>query len=190
MNSNSRERILDAGLAILRDDGVVTLDSTAQKVGMSKAGVVHHFPTKEALMNALLDQVADRWENEIDQNLSVESGIEGSSRERILAYLDCALDPRHDASDLVMFASPELRRQLVARWAKRSDSWLDAPEPAETPGQDDSPGQDGSVDPDGFLTVRLIAEGAWLSRAAGINPLNPQEAARIREICLELLDRR
>lgn len=183
MKSNSRDRILAAGLDTLRDNGVVTLDSTAQRVGMSKAGVVHHFPSKEALMNALLDQVADRWEDYIEQSLSSEEPPQDDgARERLLAYLDCALVAEHDASDLVMFASPELRRQLVERWAKRIDGWLDRPEQPESPDQDRAPGADS------FLAVRLIAEGAWFSNASGISPLSPQQRARVRELCLQLLD--
>ena len=51
--------LLDAAVDLLRGGHVVTLDSVATAVGLSKAGVVHHFATKEVLMVAVVDRVAD-----------------------------------------------------------------------------------------------------------------------------------
>jgi AcrR family transcriptional regulator len=36
------------------------MEALAREAGMSKGGLFHHFPTKEALLKALVDQIAER----------------------------------------------------------------------------------------------------------------------------------
>ena len=53
-----RERILDAAEAVVRDDGAahLTLDAAAERAGVSKGGLLYHFKTKEALLQAMIDR--------------------------------------------------------------------------------------------------------------------------------------
>ena len=53
-----RERILDAAEAVVRDAGAVhlTLDAAAERAGVSKGGLLYHFKTKEALLQAMIDR--------------------------------------------------------------------------------------------------------------------------------------
>ncbi len=69
--TNARHRILDGALELLRAEGggTITLDATAKQVGLTKPGLMYHFPTKEALMLAVVDHVAERWEALLQQRL-------------------------------------------------------------------------------------------------------------------------
>jgi len=60
---NTRVSILDAGVELASLHGVtgVSLGALADKVGMSKSGLVAHFGNREALEAALLDHVADMF---------------------------------------------------------------------------------------------------------------------------------
>jgi AcrR family transcriptional regulator len=51
-----REVILDAAEAVVFEAGAshMTLDAVAAKAGVSKGGLLYHFPTKEALLKAML----------------------------------------------------------------------------------------------------------------------------------------
>lgn len=51
-SETSRERILEAATTIAVEDGPkqLTLDNVAKKCGMSKGGLIHHFPNKDALL--------------------------------------------------------------------------------------------------------------------------------------------
>ncbi|MFD4674344.1 TetR/AcrR family transcriptional regulator [Lentzea sp. NPDC058450] len=56
----TRERILDRSLAIASAEGLegLTIGRLATELGMSKAGLLGHFGTKEALQLAVVDQAA------------------------------------------------------------------------------------------------------------------------------------
>lgn len=55
--------ILDAAEEVaLRDGfGKLSLQAVAREVGLSKGGLLHHFPSKEALIDALVRRVVDGW---------------------------------------------------------------------------------------------------------------------------------
>lgn len=54
--------ILEAAEAVVRDGGAahLTLDAVADKAGVSKGGLLYHFPTKEALIEGMIAQVIER----------------------------------------------------------------------------------------------------------------------------------
>src|SRR5690625_7156467 len=54
--------MLDAAEAHLGADCTLTLDSAARDAGVSKPGLMYHFATKEALLNAILDRMIFRYE--------------------------------------------------------------------------------------------------------------------------------
>jgi AcrR family transcriptional regulator len=55
-----RERILDELETLLIDEGagVLTMDRVAEAAGLSKGGLIYHFPTKEALLAGFQERVA------------------------------------------------------------------------------------------------------------------------------------
>src|SRR5690625_6128714 len=59
---SAREAMLDAAEAHLGADGTLTLDSAASAAGVSKPGLMYHFATQEALLNAILDRMIFRYE--------------------------------------------------------------------------------------------------------------------------------
>lgn len=64
-SERSRKAAIQAALAIITRDGParLTLDAIARESGMSKGGLMHQFPTKEAVLRALLDHQAEYFEN-------------------------------------------------------------------------------------------------------------------------------
>ncbi|SMX44900.1 TetR/AcrR family transcriptional regulator [Actibacterium lipolyticum] len=55
--TGARPRILEAAEVIANRDGArhLTLDAAAKEAGVSKGGVLYHFPTKEALLAGMMD---------------------------------------------------------------------------------------------------------------------------------------
>jgi AcrR family transcriptional regulator len=172
---SSKTQILDGALAMLQDGSTVSLESAARKAGLTKPGVMYHFPTKEALMVALLDRVVDDWELDLAARLPgpVETVAPGV---RIRAYLDWALDCDVDQSDLVMFADPRLREQLTTRWVERMRPWLEVPD-------DLPPGVQARL-----VAVRLIAEGTWFAEALCAFPPEGESREQLRDLALNLLE--
>ncbi len=170
----AREATLRAGLALARAGRAISLESAAVEAGISKPGLMHHFRTKEALMLALVDHVAQGWEDELVERLAVPLDEAGPS-DRLAAYVDWALSGHGDESDLVVFLDPRLREALTARWVERFGPWLQLPEelPLEQRAR--------------LQAARMIADGAWFADATGVLPLAADERAHVRATALALL---
>ena len=174
MRTDPRPAILAAAFTQLDAWRAVSLDSVARIVGLTKPGVMYHFPTKEALMLALVDSVLDRWEEALIARLGMPPAEAGASA-RIGAYLDWSLSGGFDETDLVAMSDPKLRRSLTRRWAERLAPWLIVPD---------------DVDPaerTRLLAARLLADGGWLAEAASFYPPTPDERAQLRVFAHTLL---
>ncbi|MFI6095374.1 TetR/AcrR family transcriptional regulator [Lentzea sp. NPDC051213] len=67
----TRQRILDRSLEIASAEGLegLTIGRLALEMGMSKAGVLGHFGTKESLQLAVVDQAAEVFEREVPRRV-------------------------------------------------------------------------------------------------------------------------
>ena len=65
---STRDTILDAAQQIAANKGAghVTLDAVAKESGLSKGGVLYHFPNKDSLINSMLQRL-------IQQNRAVQA---------------------------------------------------------------------------------------------------------------------
>lgn len=171
--TRTREDILDDAIAVLRQGETLTLDAVAKQAGMTKPGVVHHFPTKEALAVGVVDHVLDHWEAELSER--VEAGADPVDRLR--TYVQFTLMDDFDSSDLAMLADIRLRDQLAEQWASRLDSWfgpeLDHDDPQHARHQ----------------AARMLADGAWFDRGLGIVTLDNEERSALLQVALRLIDK-
>jgi AcrR family transcriptional regulator len=58
-----QDALLDAAEAVVVQRGIadLTLNAVAEEVGMSKGGVLHHFPSKDLLIEAMVRRSAESW---------------------------------------------------------------------------------------------------------------------------------
>jgi AcrR family transcriptional regulator len=58
-----RDRMLDAAEAVVVRQGIanLTLEAVAAEAGMSKGGLLHHFPSKDKLIEGLVSRCAENW---------------------------------------------------------------------------------------------------------------------------------
>ncbi|WP_042366989.1 TetR/AcrR family transcriptional regulator [Streptacidiphilus neutrinimicus] len=74
----TRRRIVDRGLEIASMEGLegLTIGRLATDLGMSKAGVIGHFGTKETLQLAVVDEAADVFTREVPERVhDVPAGL-------------------------------------------------------------------------------------------------------------------
>lgn len=174
MGNETPHSIIAAAFAQLEEGGSVSLDSVARAVGLTKPGVMYHYPTKEALMLALVDSVLDRWESELTARLGATSSQAGP-HERIRAYLDWSPSGEFSETDLVAMSDPKLRRTLTHRWTERLAPWLTLPT---------------DLAPDvraRLIAARLLADGGWLADATNFFPPTPDERARVHLLAHNLI---
>lgn len=178
---SARVAMLDAAEAHLGDDGTLTLDSAARAAGVTKAGLMYHFPTKEELLAAVLEHLMQRYESELLEAVRRRAGADAAelsavpAAQRHLAYLDWACGAALSPADLVIFADPKLRVPLTERWQAQLERWLEVP--AGT----------GQERRHRLLAVRLLADGAWFDRACGLLEISAPEAESLDRLALDLL---
>jgi AcrR family transcriptional regulator len=104
--ANSREMIIDAAEAVVVESGAghMTLDAVAARAGVSKGGLLYHFPTKEALLKAM----QERFIKQIDETRKKKAkGLkEGPSREIKAFILSVAdRDPKKEQIGSALLAA-------------------------------------------------------------------------------------
>jgi AcrR family transcriptional regulator len=164
---SARRRLLEAAASLARRDGPrgVTLDAVAAEAGVSKGGLLYHFPTKDALVEALIEDWLDRFEAEI-----VEGADDGGwARSYARAVGARSADERAaDIALMVAAATGPLELDAVssryAAWQKRIVA--------------------GAADPVDATIVRLAADGLWLADLFGLAP----PSRRLRRAVLARLD--
>jgi len=172
---SQREALLEAALDLVRAGGSLSMDSAARAGGVSKPGLMYHFPTKQALLEALIDHLIDGYERDLEGLLP--KGLDASPEDRIGAYLIWATTYTHDAADLVMLADPKLRLPMSDRWAERFRPWAELPAgmPAARRAR--------------LNAIRLMADGCWYSEATGVLPLSAEDRQAVLTEALQLLKR-
>lgn len=152
-----RTSILEAALAILRDpEGPnLTLASASFEAGLSKPGLMYHFPTKDALVQGVLEHVAGVWVRRFVDRLG-KPASEATPRERILTYIDVTLSAELDLADLTVFFDAHYRDAQARIWAATIGPWVELP---------DSIAQS---ERGRLHAARLAADGFWFAGTSGV----------------------
>lgn len=174
--SNSRDRILDAAADIVRAVGAgrLTLEAVAERAGLSKGGLLYNFPSKEALLRAMIQRMVD--EN-MARRATVRAGLAGRSNIEArsvmaLHFSERCVDQRDVAMGLLAAISenPSLlepvRTVVAAEWAAMR----------------------GADDPAASMLAWLALEGLHSLDLFGISPLDDADEAAVAAAMERLLD--
>lgn len=164
MRASSRTEILDAAVRVVdAAQGIdITYESVAREAGLSKAGLMYHFPTKDALMIAVIEHVVDRWQHDLQTVLAIP--FEDSTlTERVEAFVRFAGEGSVTQGEFVVFAEAVRRPDLAAPWLSYLRTWFDFDE----------------ADTSSLLLVWLAANGLWISEATGILELTDRQRERL-----------
>lgn len=77
---SSRARFLAAGVKLMAQGKLFTLEDVAQEAGGSKGGVLYHFPNREALMMALFNATLDEMQRGRIETFVAEILQQGSGK--------------------------------------------------------------------------------------------------------------
>lgn len=94
------DAILDAAEAVVLRDGMgkLTLDAVAKQAGLSKAGLLHHVPSKDELIGAMVRRQTGQWFGEFMQMYS-QLASSGHSRPAIGTMMATCLSGTHAWTD-------------------------------------------------------------------------------------------
>jgi AcrR family transcriptional regulator len=152
---NRRGPLLQAARAVILSEGplALTLDAVGARAGVSKGGVLYHFPTKAALVVALVQKQIEQFEQDLDVALAAEP----PGRGRFLrAYLAASLaEGERDGALVGLLAALVHEPGLLELWREKTAQWgalasRDGLEPAQA------------------AAVLSAIDGLWLSMLAGL----------------------
>lgn len=92
--SKTRQNILEAAAEISRESGPgnLSLDAVAAKAGVSKGGLLYHFPSKTALLKAVVESFVISFDEELARRKETKAG---SPDAMLAAYLELFVED-HD----------------------------------------------------------------------------------------------
>lgn len=167
-----RDRILDAAEAVVVRQGIanLTLDAVAAEARMSKGGLLHYFPSKDRLVEALVTRCAEYWRE--GSILAFEATPEGPGRmaRALLSHLGNAREwtEQCQRSSSAAFAALAQNPRLI--------------EPMRTVYSElrRRVAEDG-LSPGIGETVLVAMDGLWLNRVLGLAPVDQTRMNRIRQ---------
>lgn len=170
----TRETVLNAATQIIARQGFTgfTIDAVAHEAGLTKGGVLHHFPSKDDLINGLIDQVVMMFNNRLQEELQQETDEQPGRWLR--AYIRTVFSVRHDENLLpALAAAVSAETQILDRIRKSFE------------GSQLAAVQDGT-NPVLATIIRLAVDGMVFGRALNVDVLDPAESRRVYDELIRL----
>lgn len=167
-----RQSLLDCAGRIAVERGLtsVTVQAVADAAGVTKGGLLHHYPSKQALIDAVFAELLDGLDRSIDSSIARDAGGYGAFTR---AYIDLSLAPEPpstrepwSALSVFMLSDAALRKRwrdwLAGRLLRHADTDSDA----------------------GLRLARYAADGAWLSDLLHPETIGDRHALRAQLMAL------
>lgn len=172
--SNKRASILEAAARIVETSGAahLTIDAVAGTAGVSKGGVLYHFPSKQALLEGMLERLIEQM------TLRTAAYREENANEGNVALMARIVE-QHDQSS----TQRAMSRAILAAAAEDPEMLAPAREEARTAFNEAAAG---TTPPDMGWVLLLAVEGLRFLEMLKLLPLSVAERrsihARLREL--------
>lgn len=173
---SSRERIMDAAEQVVLEEGAshMTMDAVAAKAGVSKGGLIYHFPSQRELLQAMLQRFIDLVDARMAQG---RAKLSDDPARDIKAYVHVwfSLDSRHRRSASALLAAITREPELLQTVREKHRAVLaDIVKAASNPEQ--------------AMVLSMATEGMWMSELLNISPLSQSERQCMRRALLRIVD--
>ncbi|WP_044639912.1 TetR/AcrR family transcriptional regulator [Risungbinella massiliensis] len=147
--STTREKLLQAAGVVVQEKGVsqLTLESVAKQAGVSKGGLLYHFPNKEALIRAMVDYLM-----QLNTHTLLEHKTQGSDKGHFVrAFLETTeVSPKQRELSAGLIAAFVTNPELLQTVREHYQNWQERVE------------NDG-IDPALATVVRLASDGIFFA---------------------------
>lgn len=168
--STTREAILRAASQVIVDKGIdaLTLGAVAHAAGVSKGGLLYHFPNKEALVAGMINYLIDEFEAVLQQEFDHDDAL-GTPGQWIRAYVRASIRFNRQTLALLMNlasavttnpAFMEPAQAYEKRWQERLEA--------------------SGIDPIRATIIQLACDGLWFAESFEIG--QPSEPLRTQVI--------
>lgn len=142
---SARKLALENGL------GRVGVDAVATDAGVTKGGLFHHFPSKQALIDAVFEHMLDEFGADLDARMAADPEPYGRfTRAYVLSVFEVGADAQWGPLWMATLTDPQLRQM----WG----TWFNAQ--LARSGEYDLP----------LENARFAADGIWLGHMFGVTP--------------------
>ncbi|MBI4784048.1 MAG: TetR/AcrR family transcriptional regulator [Oscillatoriophycideae cyanobacterium NC_groundwater_1537_Pr4_S-0.65um_50_18] len=176
-SSLTRETLLRAATQVILEKGVeaLTLDAVARQAGVSKGGLLYHFPNKNALVVGLGEQLIQDFEAALQAEFD-QDDAPGTPGQWVRAYIRSTLRMSGQTlalvarlTSLIVEMPPELLKSAEA-YEQRCRQRLDA---------------DG-LDPTQAAIIQLAIDGLWFSEMFQLSALDETRRTQVVERLLAM----
>lgn len=173
--TSTKQRLLDIAVLILVEKGAseLTLERVAERSGISKGGLFHHYASKEKLMLDVAEHVAIAFTQVTERRAQCDPVTFGRSAR---AYLNTVFDdaPQHAHNPhAVIGHCGAWVNDAMAPIRQHASDWLDCDHADHS-------------EPLGALVVRLAVDGLWLSDQYNIYAMNDGLRAELRDFLVTM----
>jgi len=175
-SAETKEQIFQACRKILTEEGLsnLTLQAVADQAGLSKGGLLYHFPSKEDLVEALFEYHNGIFEERLQELFEQEADQSGAFiRAYAKASAEQMADPENASLYASLFAAEEkyasahkLMRQKYKVWQNKINQC--------------------DMDTDWAMMLRFAADGLWFIEMHQYAPPSPDQRERIVDIIVRL----
>ena len=170
--SETKKKLLNAAARVVKEKGAsqLTLEAVAKQAQISKGGLLYHYPSKSALLAAMVTHLNDSFEKAIAHQIAKDN------TSWLEAYVAMSFDPQHSqmAESAGMLAAVANDLSLLEPLAER---YQVLQQQVET----------GDLDPDLANIVRLAADGLWFTELFNISPLSTKRRSQVLAALLTLI---
>lgn len=174
--TNRKVEILHAASKIVSERGIfnLTLEATALEAGISKGGLLYHFPSKEALVKGMVEHLAENYREKIATKADECHEEKGKW---IKSYVDVTFNNPYQNKDMHagLLAAKAVNQELLKPIQDLYTKWQEEIE------------NDG-IDPIKATIIRLATDGIWMSELFDIYQLGEEKKKKIYERLLSLIN--
>lgn len=173
--TSKKEEALQAALHIIELDGVqaLTYEALAEATGMSKSGLIYHFPSRHEMLIDIHAWSARRWEDEL-VSIAGKPASELDTKQRLRAVV-LSLGKNDPVVELILSIHSKSHPDFSDQWAPVDTLWLpDASNP--------------DLDPE-ILEISLIANSLWVYDHISQRPLAHSNRKRAVDNLLDRIDK-
>ncbi|SDL88559.1 DNA-binding transcriptional regulator, AcrR family [Sediminibacillus halophilus] len=174
MGRHSRKvEILTAASKIVSERGIfnLTLEAVAEEAGISKGGLLYHFPSKEALVEGMVEHLTNNYREKIANNAEMDPEEKG---QWVRAYVNVTFNQVYQNKDMNagLLAAKAVNEKLLDPIRELYAEWQQEIE------------EDG-IDPVKATIIRLASDGIWLAELFDIYHIEPEKKEEVYKTLLE-----
>ena len=169
----TRAEIIDMAIEVAADQGAMglTMDAVVARLPFSKGALLHHFPSKLALLEGVIDHLAGQMTAQVLEEAARDPNPYGrNARAYLRATVNDPVTERDVSIGRAALVACAVEPGLIVRWRAAMRA-LAEDDPVDPAGKDDA------------LMLRLIADGLWMSDLFGTHEVSPEQ----RKALLSLL---